>query len=277
MGPKSAQLDGQQCVRRPLPAPLLPLNPRPRRDTEAHRAASSEQSQHGSRHGADPLPLPVLPSRQQEAYVSALQTSASYFRALLSSSSSKAWKPIAIPSSSTSGTAPASLGPSAQATAAAAASRKGKEPASSSGLDPANVVVHRRSGKTGEVYRATLELPIKNSEAGPDGKKPKAESEYTTEGFRAVLATAEIRALCELPLFPQHASRGTRLGRLLALADPDPSLLLLPPGDRMVDSAQTVEQLDADSRIVRTAYRLGWPSRCVRALLPVIPLPPPES
>lgn len=37
------------------------------------------------------------------------------------------------------------------------------------------------------------------------------------------------------------------------------------PGDRMVESAQTVEQLDADSRIVRTAYRLGWPSRCAIA------------
>lgn len=32
----------------------------------------------------------------------------------------------------------------------------------------------------------------------------------------------------------------------------------------MVESAQTVEQLDADSRIVRTAYRLGWPSRCAQ-------------
>lgn len=67
----------------------------------------------------------------------------------------------------------------------------------SSALDPANVVVHRRSGKTGDVYRATLEIPI-HGEHGLDGKGIKAESEYTSEGFRAVLATAEIRSLCKL-------------------------------------------------------------------------------
>jgi hypothetical protein len=141
-----------------------------------------------------------LTIRQQEAYISALQTSATYFRALLSTASSKAWKPITIPSASGSGSTagPSSSGPSAQAAAAsvAAASRKGKEPATSSGLDPANVVVHRRSGKTGDVYRATLDVPVRG-ELGPDGKRVKGEGEYTSEGFRAVLATAEVRALCE--------------------------------------------------------------------------------
>lgn len=146
------------------------------------------------------LALLLLANRQQEAYISALQTSATYFRALLSSSSSKAWKPITIPSANGSGSTagPPQVGPSAQAAAAlvAAASRKGKEPATSSGLDPNNVVVHRRSGKTGDVYRATLEVPVRG-ELGPDGKSVKNESEYSSEGFRAVLATAEVRALCE--------------------------------------------------------------------------------
>lgn len=49
----------------------------------------------------------------------------------------------------------------------------------------------------------------------------------TVEGFRSLLGTPECRVLW----------------------------------DSMVESASTVEQVDEETRIVRTSYRLGWPSR----------------
>lgn len=34
-------------------------------------------------------------------------------------------------------------------------------------------------------------------------------------------------------------------------------------GDRMVESAMTLDLLDAHTRVTKTKYRLGWPSRWV--------------
>lgn len=177
MGAKSAQLDGQQCV----PLPLTRTTSPPSR---APPVAFADPS--------------LLHGRQQAAYLSALQTSADYFRALLSSSSSKAWKPLAVPASNTNiGQTPPSSSSFANPAPPTLGSRKGKEPASSSSsLDASNVIVHRRSGKTGEVYRATLELPLGQDGRGLDGRRTGRE-EFSTEGFRAVLATSEIRTLCE--------------------------------------------------------------------------------
>ena len=81
---------------------------------------------------------------------------------------------------------------------------------------PPNVVVHRKTVKGGEVFRATVDVSI-----------PQGESAGSVEDWRALLATAEVRSAW----------------------------------DRMVEGASTVESIDEDTRIVRTKYRLGWPSR----------------
>ena len=80
-------------------------------------------------------------------------------------------------------------------------------------ISASNVVVHRRTGKTGEVFRAVVEV-----DCGP---------EVNVETFRGCLLTPESR----------------------------------PIWDRMVEESITVDMLDAQTRISRTKYRLGWPSR----------------
>lgn len=39
------------------------------------------------------------------------------------------------------------------------------------------------------------------------------------------------------------------------------SCVLTPSGDRMVEEAMTLDLLDANTRVTKTNYRLGWPSR----------------
>lgn len=63
--------------------------------------------------------------------------------------------------------------------------------------------------------------------------------------FRGCLATPETRPLCEFSRFLHH------------------KLIRLSEGDRMVEEAVTLDLLDAHTRVTKTNYRLGWPSRSV--------------
>lgn len=82
--------------------------------------------------------------------------------------------------------------------------------------------MHRRTGKTGEVFRAVVEV-----DCGPD---------VNVETFRGCLVTPETRPKCES----------------------SPTSLM--SGDRMVEEAATIDLLDAHTRVSRVNYRLGWPS-----------------
>lgn len=134
----------------------------------------------------------------EAAWHDTLNASLTYFKALLASSSS--WKPVQVLPLTASTTAHDS------GTSEAKACHLGA-------LKASDVAVHRRSGKTGEVYRAVAEV-----ECGPD---------VNVETFRGCLSTPESR----------------------------------PIWDRMVEESVTLDMLDAQTRISRTSYRLGWPSR----------------
>ena len=154
--------------------------------------------------------------RLEAAWHDALSSALSYCRALLSSSTSSAWKPVSVLPLTESSTAHDSGGSHAKG--------------SSLGPIHANeVIVHRRSGKAGEIYRATVEV-----DCGSD---------VSVDTFRGCLATPEARLTC------------TSIRRMLL------SLLMSSAGDRMVESAETMDLLDAHTRVTKTNYRLGWPSR----------------
>ncbi|WWC68792.1 uncharacterized protein I206_102727 [Kwoniella pini CBS 10737] len=105
-------------------------------------------------------------SKLEAAWHEALATSLTYFRALLSSSSSSAWKPVSV----------------LPLTASTTAKDTGKSTAKGSSLgkiDASQVVVHRRNGKSGEVYRAVVEV-----DCGSD---------VSIDTFRGCLVTPETR------------------------------------------------------------------------------------
>jgi hypothetical protein len=113
----------------------------------------------------------ALTRRLEASWHDALAGSLSYFRALLSSSSSSAWKPVQV----------------LPLTASTTARDSGQSEAHGSTLGKctaSDVVVHRRSGKGGEVYRAVVEV-----DCGSD---------VSVDAFRGCLATPETRPTCEL-------------------------------------------------------------------------------
>lgn len=108
--------------------------------------------------------------RLEAAWNDTLSSSLSYFRALLSSSGSSAWKPVQV----------------LPLTASTTARDQGQSKSQGSSLGrctASDVVVHRRSGKSGEVYRAVVEVDC-GSDVGVDT-------------FRGCLATPETRPICE--------------------------------------------------------------------------------
>ncbi|KAK8861436.1 hypothetical protein IAR55_002255 [Kwoniella newhampshirensis] len=105
-------------------------------------------------------------SKLGAAWTEALTSSLTYFRALLSSSSSTAWKPVSV----------------LPLTASATARDSGKSVAKGSSIgkiDASQVRVHRRSGKGGEVFRAVVEV-----DCGSD---------VSVDTFRGCLVTPETR------------------------------------------------------------------------------------
>lgn len=110
-------------------------------------------------------------SRLETAWIEALNNSVSYFRALLSSSGSSAWKRVSSNSA-----------PPGSPVREASGSAKGKATSLGS-ITTKDVVVHRRNGKGGEVFRAVVEV-----DCGSD---------VNVDTFRGCLATPETRAVCE--------------------------------------------------------------------------------
>jgi hypothetical protein len=117
--------------------------------------------------GMSPQQCTGLTARLETAWNDALNTSVSYFRALLSSSGSSAWKLVSGPVQSPAPTVRASS-KTAQALGRVSAS---------------DVVVHRRNGNGGEVFRAVAEV-----DCGSD---------VNADTFRGSLATPETRAVCK--------------------------------------------------------------------------------
>lgn len=125
-------------------------------------------------HRLSALPSPevqLTPLRLETAWIEALNNSVSYFRALLSSSGSSAWKRVS--------SNPATPGSPVRETSGSA---KGKATSLGS-ITTKDVVVHRRNGKGGEVFRAVVEV-----DCGSD---------VNVDTFRGCLATPETRAVCE--------------------------------------------------------------------------------
>ena len=108
--------------------------------------------------------------RLEAAWHEALASSLSYFRALLQSSNSSAWKPVQVLPLTSSTTAHDAPSPS---------SSQGKL----GRIAADDVKVCRRSGKNGEVFRAVAEV-----DCGPD---------VGIEDFRGCLVTPETRPSCK--------------------------------------------------------------------------------
>lgn len=104
----------------------------------------------------------MLTARLEAAYHHALQSSLSFFKALHSSTTSTAWKPVSLPQPT---------------------QKRNKQTTGLAKVDLADVAVHRRSGKHGDVYRATVDV-----DCGSD---------ISVDTFRGCLATPETRPLCE--------------------------------------------------------------------------------
>lgn len=153
----------------------------------------------------------VLTIRLEASWNEALSSSLAYFRALLASSSSSSWKSVKV----------LPLTSSSIARDDGQSSSKGS---SIGRISAGDVKVSRRTGKTGEVFRAVVDL-----ECGGD---------VSVDTFRGCLATPETRPTC----------KSTTVGSGLN------------SGDRMVEEAETLELLDAHTRVTQTKYRLGWPS-----------------
>lgn len=112
--------------------------------------------------------------RLEAAWHDALASSLSYFRALLQSSNSSAWKPVQVLPLTSSTTAHDAPSPSTS-------QRK------LGSISAGDVKVCRRSGKNGEVFRAVAEV-----DCGPD---------VGIEDFRGCLVTPETRPMCTLVHF----------------------------------------------------------------------------
>ncbi|EPQ27064.1 uncharacterized protein PFL1_05348 [Pseudozyma flocculosa PF-1] len=206
-------------------------------------------------------------TKSRAQWEAALNGAIGTFRALVSESSSKAWKPVphsasAAPNASVTASTPASnagslRGSPAIGTSSSSAAFKGKarEPtlrpalshtdlagrnqngsagasaaddagAASNGTDPQpssgpfvlkalrsdRVVVHRRSAKGADMYRAVAEVPY-------DGQADLI-------AFQSILQTPDARSIW----------------------------------DRLVDGGELIEQLDPSTRVCKTNYRLGWPA-----------------
>lgn len=122
---------------------------------------------------------------------------------------------------------------------------KGKNKASApifSTPDPADVIVHRRPSKDGDVYRAVLDVYVPSSAASssspsssPNASGSGANLEQpqsallSLEAWSAVLATPELRS------------------------EYDPA----------VQDGRIIEMFDPETRIARTDFALGWPAKCV--------------
>ncbi|BEI82433.1 hypothetical protein CcaverHIS002_0303010 [Cutaneotrichosporon cavernicola] len=104
-------------------------------------------------------------SRLETAWHDALNSSVAYFRALLSSSSSSAWKLVSGP-------------PRPPPTSGSVRDGKGRS-ASLGRITPSDVTIHRRNGKGGEVFRAVVDV-----DCGTD---------VNVDTFRGCLATPETR------------------------------------------------------------------------------------
>ncbi|CDZ97996.1 START-like domain [Phaffia rhodozyma] len=168
-----------------------------------------------------------------ESYTSTLHTSTAYFRALLASSSSQSWKKVTLPNgSSSSSPSSSSYSTVASSTSSTIGTGTGAAVGSSAGTSiggPSSSA----SGKARSLSEGAVQLH-KRSVKGGEVWRAMLEVEtgedddegLQAEAFRALLGTAEVRCAW----------------------------------DSMVESANTVEHLDCETRIVRTAYKLGWPS-----------------
>lgn len=104
------------------------------------------------------------------AWAEALNSSLSYCKALLASSSSSSWRPVQVLPLTASTVARDSGGTSSKTSSLGA-------------LSAGDVQVSRRKGKMGEVYRAVAEV-----ECGTD---------VSVDTFRGCLATPETRPQCK--------------------------------------------------------------------------------
>ena len=104
-------------------------------------------------------------SSANQRYESALANALASFRSLLSSSNSKAWKPIS--------------GGTVDPNPAGGPIRKGKSRAVE------DVLVHRRTSKGADVIRAVCEIPLPEN--------------ADTAAFKAVLQMPQVRSACVFP------------------------------------------------------------------------------
>ncbi|ORX36309.1 hypothetical protein BD324DRAFT_628256 [Kockovaella imperatae] len=105
-------------------------------------------------------------SKLQLAWAETLKTAVGYFRALHASSTSSSWKPVQVPLITGANGLPES-------------GQSSRSSSTLSRISAENVVVHRRSGKLGEVYRAVVEM-----DCGPD---------INVDSFRGSLVTPQTR------------------------------------------------------------------------------------
>lgn len=125
-------------------------------------------------------------SRLETAWNDALNAAVAYFRALHSSSGSSSWRLVSVPQSTPATPAASVREPSKVNGAGAGSSGAGSKPSSLGRISPSDVVVHRRNGKGGEVFRATVEV-----DCGTD---------VNADTFRGCLATPETRPVCAFPV-----------------------------------------------------------------------------
>lgn len=111
----------------------------------------------------------LLTLRLEAAWTEALTSSLTYFRALLSSSTSSSWKPVSVLPLTASTTA------RDEGLSQSLGSSLGK-------ISASDVTVHRRAAKGGEVFRAVVEV-----DCGPD---------VNVDTFRGCLVTPETRSSC---------------------------------------------------------------------------------
>ncbi len=171
--------------------------------------------------------------RLDAAWHEALSSALSYFRALLSSANSSSWKPVSV------------LPLTASTTARDSGDSRGRD--SALGQVHANdVAVHRRSGKNGEVYRATVEV-----ECGSD---------VSVDTFRGCLATPETRPLCELLITSEAVLKSCR-GSYSRIGDDDGLAGRAHPSDQNKLSARMAVKVSLITGAVRRAVLYVWDTR----------------
>lgn len=105
------------------------------------------------------LPLIPLHDSLNQAWETALTKAVSEFKHLVASAGSKSWKLVHSGSGANTPTT-TSHTKAPPSTALPAAGYPFPDVSSPKAPRPSDVVVHRRTGKTGDTYRATLELPM---------------------------------------------------------------------------------------------------------------------